>query len=80
MASAGRSLTELRGIDPYLEKLVLRWLDSPPDLLHFIEFGLAAAILARIPQDRVLNFMSCDQLLSWAVRLKGRVYDSYFAA
>jgi histidinol phosphatase-like PHP family hydrolase len=50
-----------------------------PGQLQFIEFGLAAAILARIPKERVLNFMACDQLLSWAGRLKSRVYDSHFA-
>ncbi|MDB6122529.1 MAG: hypothetical protein JWQ71_1522 [Pedosphaera sp.] len=37
-----------------------------PWQLRFVEFGLAAAKLARIPQDRILNFMSSEQLLSWA--------------
>jgi histidinol phosphatase-like PHP family hydrolase len=45
--------------------------------LQFIEFGLAAAILARIPKERILNFLSCDQLLGWAGRLKSRCPSVY---
>ena len=37
-----------------------------PWQLQFIELGLAAALLAGIPQKRILNFMSAEQLLSWA--------------
>jgi hypothetical protein len=31
-----------------------------------MEFGLAAAILADIPKERVLNFASRDDVLAWA--------------
>lgn len=30
LAQAGRSLTELPGVGPYLEKIIQRWLDRPP--------------------------------------------------
>lgn len=34
--------------------------------LEFIDLGLAAALLAKIPADRILNFMSNLQLKTWA--------------
>jgi len=37
-----------------------------PWQLEFIDFGLAAAISAGIPKERILNFMPCDELLAWA--------------
>jgi len=43
-----------------------------PWQLEFIELGLAAAVLARIPKERILNFMSCEELLSWADALRGK--------
>ncbi|CAN5308751.1 hypothetical protein BH20ACT24_BH20ACT24_08440 [soil metagenome] len=36
--------------------------------LAFIEFGLAAAIRAGIRRERILNFLSREQLLAWARR------------
>jgi putative hydrolase len=43
-----------------------------PSQLGFIELGLAAALLAKISPDRILNFMARDQLLAWSksVRVK----------
>ena len=41
-----------------------------PWQLQFIEFGLAAALLARIPKERILNFLPVEELLSWAAALK----------
>ena len=38
----------------------------------FIEFGLAAALKAKIPAERILNFMSILDLKSWANRLRRR--------
>jgi DNA polymerase (family 10) len=38
--------------------------------LVFMEFGLAAAIRAGIPQKRILNFMSREDLLEWASRVR----------
>lgn len=35
------------------------------DELHYLEIGIAAAITARIPQDRILNCMSPDELIAW---------------
>jgi putative hydrolase len=39
-----------------------------PWQLEFIELGLAAAVLAKIPRKRILNFMPRDELLKWAAR------------
>jgi histidinol phosphatase-like PHP family hydrolase len=39
-----------------------------PRELAFMEFGLAAAIRARIPRDRILNFLGADDLLAWAAQ------------
>jgi histidinol phosphatase-like PHP family hydrolase len=36
------------------------------DELDFLEFGLAAAIRAGIPMDRVVNFLPVDELRGWA--------------
>ena len=43
-----------------------------PSQLEFIEFGLAAALKAKIDPDRILNFMSRDELTGWATRLRDR--------
>ena len=40
--------------------------------LEFIELGLAAAVRAKIPADRILNFMSLLELKDWAKRLRHR--------
>ena len=40
--------------------------------LRFMEYSAAAALLAGIPKDRILNFLSCDQLLAWAGDLRAR--------
>jgi putative hydrolase len=37
-----------------------------PDELAFVEFGLAAAIRAGIPMDRVVNFMPAEKVRDWA--------------
>jgi histidinol phosphatase-like PHP family hydrolase len=38
--------------------------------LRFIEFGLAAALKAKIDSGRILNFMGSNELLNWATKLK----------
>ena len=43
-----------------------------PWQLGFIDFGLAAAIRAKIPKDRILNFMSAEGLLEWVAGRRGR--------
>jgi histidinol phosphatase-like PHP family hydrolase len=40
--------------------------------LEFIELGLAAALKARIPADRVLNFMDLADLRGWVAKLRAR--------
>jgi histidinol phosphatase-like PHP family hydrolase len=45
-----------------------------PWQLEFIDLGLAAAVQARLPKERILNFMQVEELLEWAatVRTKGK--------
>jgi histidinol phosphatase-like PHP family hydrolase len=40
------------------------------DQLAFIELGLAAALKAKIPADRILNFMDLPSLLAWVAKLR----------
>jgi DNA polymerase (family 10) len=40
--------------------------------MEFIELGLAAAVKARIPADRILNFMDLAHLLAWVAKLRVR--------
>ena len=41
-----------------------------PSQLPFIEIGLASALLAGIKRERILNFMTRDNLLAWAARVR----------
>ncbi|HEX8076736.1 MAG TPA: hypothetical protein VF511_02890, partial [Chthoniobacterales bacterium] len=43
-----------------------------PDQLDFIELGLAAALKAKIPADRILNFMDLSSLRAWVAELRAR--------
>jgi histidinol phosphatase-like PHP family hydrolase len=43
-----------------------------PWQLAFIELGLAAALLARIPSERIINFMPLEQLKAWAATVRPR--------
>jgi len=38
--------------------------------LEFIDLGLAAALRAKIPGDRILNFMPILELKAWAKSLR----------
>jgi histidinol phosphatase-like PHP family hydrolase len=40
--------------------------------LRFMEFGIAAAILAGIPRERILNFLSPGDVVAWAGSLRDR--------
>src|SRR3954463_3166071 len=42
-----------------------------PWQLEFIELGLAAALTAKIPADRIINFMSLEKLKAWVASLRG---------
>jgi histidinol phosphatase-like PHP family hydrolase len=42
------------------------------DQLEFIELGLAAALKAKIPSDRILNFMDLATLRAWVAKLRAR--------
>jgi histidinol phosphatase-like PHP family hydrolase len=65
LAAQNRSLTELRGIGPFIEKQIRRWLDKPPRLStkipairqDFISLAEAKQLLARKP--------------AWAKNLRG---------
>ena len=37
-----------------------------PWQLEFIDLALAAALLAKIPADRIVNFLTLDELKEWA--------------
>jgi putative hydrolase len=39
--------------------------------LGFLPFGFATAVLAGIPRDRILNYRSADEVLTWARDLTG---------
>jgi putative hydrolase len=41
-----------------------------PSQLRFIEFGLASALAAGIKADRILNFMTAEELLRWVARVR----------
>jgi histidinol phosphatase-like PHP family hydrolase len=43
-----------------------------PWQLEFIELGLAAALKAKIPAERIVNFMSILQLKGWVKKLRAR--------
>jgi histidinol phosphatase-like PHP family hydrolase len=43
-----------------------------PWQLEFIELGLAAALLAKIPADRIINFMPLQKLLEWVKDVRAR--------
>lgn len=42
------------------------------DQLGFIELGLAAALKARIPAERIINFMNLPSLRAWVAKLRAR--------
>lgn len=41
-----------------------------PQQLRFMEYALASAVKAGVPKERILNFMSADELRSWATGLR----------
>ena len=43
-----------------------------PSQLRFMEYAAAAALKAGVRPDRILNFMSRDDLLSWARNVRGQ--------
>ncbi|MGH2682833.1 MAG: PHP domain-containing protein [Actinomycetota bacterium] len=44
-----------------------------PEELRFIEIGVATVILTGFPRERVLNFLSREELLAWVVARRSRV-------
>jgi histidinol phosphatase-like PHP family hydrolase len=47
-----------------------------PGQLRFMEFAAAAALMAGIRNDRILNFMSKDELLAWADNVRSRTHPA----
>src|SRR5207302_446075 len=43
-----------------------------PSELVFFEIGIAAAILAGLPRERILNYLPLRQLREWAGRIRAR--------
>jgi DNA polymerase (family 10) len=48
--------------------------------LEFIEFGLAAALKAKIDPERILNFMSREALLNWAKKERSLARGKSFSS
>jgi DNA polymerase (family X) len=48
-----------------------------PWQLEFIALGLAAAIHAKVPKDKILNFKISDELLAWVQASKDRAKILY---
>ncbi len=46
-----------------------------PSQLAFIEFGLASALSAGVKRDRILNFMTADELLRWAANVREHEHE-----
>lgn len=42
-----------------------------PDEMQYLPVGLAAAISAGIPKERIINFMTAEELASWVVKRRG---------
>lgn len=40
--------------------------------LAYMELGLAAALLARIPAERIINFMPLAELTAWIGKVRAR--------
>jgi putative hydrolase len=43
-----------------------------PSQLRFMEFGLASALLAGVKRERILNFMTAEELLDWVGSVRER--------
>lgn len=43
-----------------------------PIQLKFLEYGIAAVLEAGIPEERIINSMSAEQLLGWVQKLKAK--------
>ncbi|MDP9004775.1 MAG: hypothetical protein M3N12_08285 [Verrucomicrobiota bacterium] len=43
-----------------------------PDELAYMELSLAAALLAKIPPDRIVKFLPLDQLTAWIAGVRAR--------
>ena len=43
-----------------------------PDELAYMELSLAAALIAKIPPDRIVNFLPLDQLTAWIEGVRAR--------
>jgi histidinol phosphatase-like PHP family hydrolase len=43
-----------------------------PDEFAYMELSLAAALLARIPAERIVNFMPMSELTAWVQAVRGR--------
>ena len=41
-----------------------------PWQLEFIDLALAAALAAKIPAERIVNFMPLDELRAWVKRVR----------
>ncbi|MEP6602769.1 MAG: hypothetical protein ABJB69_02360 [Spartobacteria bacterium] len=47
--------------------------------LYFIELGLAAALKAKIPAERIINFMPLEQLRAWVAKMRAKRLALFWA-
>jgi histidinol phosphatase-like PHP family hydrolase len=71
IVAAGRSLTELRSVGPYVERILMDWLSSPPEVpeppairLGFVTLAEARAVLAAYPARRLRADLQMHTLYS----------------
>jgi len=55
----------------------VRWFSLGSDAhaageLEFLPFGMATAVLAGIPRERILNYRTADEVIAWAAELRAR--------
>jgi hypothetical protein len=76
LAAADRPFTD------FMESDLLSQTNSAPEhhshQLDFIEFGLAAALKARIPPERIVNFMDLTNLRAWVKQAARAAALNYF--
>jgi hypothetical protein len=72
--SALAILTDATGIGVFRfvhDSFDFPWYGShDPQQMRFMDFGLAVAIMAGTQKDRILNFLSAEELQNWVATLR----------
>jgi hypothetical protein len=85
LVDAGRSLTELRAVGPWVAAKIHGWLDDPPPVPEPEEKRRGSSRTPRsggveeegsgIPRERILNHRSVEFVRSWAQAMPATVHD-----